>query len=159
MAVTSSTRGRASALLLSASAVVLALAVLSIVSSGSDVARIGAVPPDLAKTGRVATPIQPAGYLDEDRALAAARSAAPDLDLAGGTLDAYLVSVSDLNAAATGVGLLDRPVWLFRYSGLQLEFADPSARPGQTSQTRVIRVGYVLVDAVTSEVLDIQYWQ
>lgn len=141
-------------------AAIMLAAALAIACSGLTRVHVGTVPEaELTKAGLIAEAAEPAGYISADAATRRALEGFPNLDRTSVDRDVYLLRVTHEHSAATGTGLVDRPVWLIWFSGLSIQFGGPSAAPGETSYGHVAHFAYVLVDASSGELLESGFLQ
>lgn len=78
----------------------------------------------------------------------------------GSSVDAYLVAATDPRSLTLGPrAISDGAIWIVRLSGLDLYFPGPPAEDGSVSVGHTAHFAYVLVDAVSGEPLDMQFWE
>jgi hypothetical protein len=112
--------------------------------------------PELANTGIVTSPISPEGEITRDRALDVIRTQYGAM-FDGGRLEASLVAVTDPSTLESDDPIRDRPVWLLKYSGLNLPASAPMRADGTPAEAHALQVAYVYVDAMTGEWLFTRY--
>ena len=144
-------RSRPNRLLLTGSALLLLAWLISATAS------IGAttLPADVLRLDLDRVIEQESASVSERAAVAAAASAAPNIP-ATADVHAYLLLTTENTSVAASPGRL---VWLVRYSGLTLYFPGPLGEDGAETKGHTAAYAYVLVDAVTGEAFDIQYWE
>lgn len=98
---------------------------------------------DEQRTGVAAVPVSdPTGMIGKDQAIANALAIydPPDSDV---QLDAFLLSVTDERSAGTVNDLVDRPVWIVRYSNI----LGPALAPGPAADEIRPQHRYQYLDA------------
>lgn len=99
----------------------------------------------------VLTPSDQNGYVSADEALTVARREYP---FVGQTprVDAFLYRVTDTQTRATdGSAIVDQPMWIVRFSGIEEPTGGPIRDDGSPSEGRILRFAYVFIDARTGE--------
>ncbi|HZD21847.1 MAG TPA: hypothetical protein VE569_00350 [Acidimicrobiia bacterium] len=119
-------------------------------ASGSSIVR--SIPPDVAAAGLRATPVTVEGTISAEAALGI-HSRETRESYAGGSVDAFLVSLTDVSTLRSDRPVRDRVVWLIRYADLSIPYSGPLTADGTPAEGGTITHAYVVVDAFTGELL------
>lgn len=144
-------------------ALALIVAVLIVIVRFTPAVRAGAadgLPEDTARLGLVFAKSTDAPATSPGYALARAAEVIGRSDAESTAVEAYYVIATD--PASTGLGgnaIIDRPMWLVRYSSLEIHFPGPVNEDGTVHPGHIARFAYVLIDAKTGDPLDLQYWE
>ncbi len=107
------------------------------------------LPPDVLSLGLTLKPADPSGMITKTEALRAAdvsRISSPGINV-----QAYLVNMTDPSTLTTSVPIMNRNVWLVRYSNFEVTFPGPFTASGSGSVGHVAHFAHVYVDATTGE--------
>lgn len=108
------------------------------------------MPADVAAAGFNATPIAAEGVISVEEAIATA-SREYGQRYGEGSIDAYLVNLTDPGTLRSDTPIRDRLVWLIRYGDLSIPYTGPMTADGTPAEGGTITHAYLVIDAVTGD--------
>lgn len=120
-----------------------------VMAAGSRAAEEGVGYPEDVES-LVSGPLPVGNYVSRTNALSVAEPL-HDFIPEGANVEAFLVQATEAGTVKSRNPILERPVWLIRYSGFTMDGSAPMRADGTPAETTPYTLAYVYLDAVTGE--------